>query len=45
MIAFLRAEWQGQFASVGIFGMTPDTVAPYEDRGFDWLLVGIDRPA
>ena len=26
MIAFLSAEWQGQFASFGIFGMTPATI-------------------
>lgn len=30
---------------VGIFGMTPERVRPYELRGFDWLLTGIDRPA
>ena len=30
---------------VGIFGMTPDQTLSYEDRGFAWLLVGIDRPA
>lgn len=30
---------------VGIFGMTPDRVKPFADRGFEWLLTGIDRPA
>lgn len=30
---------------VGIFGMTPDRVRPFADRGFEWLLTGIDRPA
>jgi 2-keto-3-deoxy-L-rhamnonate aldolase RhmA len=30
---------------VGIFGMTPDRVAPYIERGHTWVVVGIDRPA
>ena len=30
---------------VGIFGMTPDRVKPFADRGFGWLVTGIDRPA
>jgi len=30
---------------LGIFGMTPELVAPYEARGFSWLLTGINRPA
>jgi 2-keto-3-deoxy-L-rhamnonate aldolase RhmA len=30
---------------VGIFGMTPDRVAPYLARGYEWVVVGIDRPA
>ena len=29
---------------VGIFGMTPEQVGPYQDRGFDWLVTGIDQP-
>jgi 2-keto-3-deoxy-L-rhamnonate aldolase RhmA len=29
---------------VGIFGMTPERVAPYAARGHAWLVVGIDRP-
>jgi 2-keto-3-deoxy-L-rhamnonate aldolase RhmA len=36
---------RGASVPIGIFGMTPELVAPYEERGFDWLLVGIDRPA
>jgi 2-keto-3-deoxy-L-rhamnonate aldolase RhmA len=28
---------------VGIFGMTPDRVAPYVARGHTWVVVGIDR--
>ncbi len=28
---------------VGIFGMTPDRVAPYVARGHQWTVVGIDR--
>lgn len=27
---------------VGIFGMTAERVKPYEDRGFAWLVIGID---
>jgi 2-keto-3-deoxy-L-rhamnonate aldolase RhmA len=30
---------------VGIFGMTPERVDPYRDRGHEWLVIGIDRPA
>lgn len=30
---------------VGIFGMTPERVTPFVDRGFDWLVTGIDRPS
>lgn len=30
---------------VGIFGMTRERVKPFEDRGFDWLVTGIDRPS
>lgn len=30
---------------VGIFGMTPERVAPYAARGHAWQVVGIDRPA
>ena len=30
---------------VGIFGQTPELVAPYQDRGFEWVLVGINRQA
>lgn len=30
---------------VGIFGMTPDRVAPFIARGHTWAVVGIDRPA
>lgn len=30
---------------VGIFGMTPDRVAPYVTRGHRWVIVGIDREA
>jgi 2-keto-3-deoxy-L-rhamnonate aldolase RhmA len=28
---------------VGIFGMTPERVAPYVARGHSWVVVGIDR--
>jgi len=28
---------------VGIFGMTPERVAPYIERGHRWVVVGIDR--
>lgn len=38
--ACLRAE-----VPVGIFGMTPERVAPFRARGHTWLVVGIDRPA
>jgi len=30
---------------VGIFGMTPERVAPFVGRGHSWTVVGIDRPA
>ncbi len=30
---------------VGIFSMTPERRVPYEVRGFDWLVTGIDRLA
>lgn len=30
---------------VGIFGMTPDRVAPYAARGHGWVVVGIDLVA
>lgn len=30
---------------VGIFGMTPERVAPYASRGHTWAVIGIDRPA
>jgi 2-keto-3-deoxy-L-rhamnonate aldolase RhmA len=30
---------------VGIFGMTPERVAPYLARGHQWVVVGIDRAA
>jgi 2-keto-3-deoxy-L-rhamnonate aldolase RhmA len=29
----------------GIFGMTPERVAPYVARGHTWVVIGIDRPA
>lgn len=44
-VAALERACRGANVPVGIFGMTPEMVAPYEDRGFEWLLVGIDRPA
>ena len=28
---------------VGIFGMTPERVAPYTARGHRWVVIGIDR--
>ena len=30
---------------VGIFGMTPERVAPYAARGHRWAVIGIDRTA
>ena len=44
-VATIERACRGANVPVGIFGMTPEMVVPYEDRGFDWLLVGIDRPA
>ena len=44
-VAKIEQACRGANVPVGIFGMTPEAVARYEDRGFDWLLVGIDRPA
>ncbi len=35
----------GRKMPVGIFGMTPERVAPYIDRGHEWVVVGIDRVA
>ena len=44
-VAIIERACRGASVPVGIFGMTPELVAPYEDRAFEWLLVGIDRPA
>jgi 4-hydroxy-2-oxoheptanedioate aldolase len=44
-VEIIERACRGADIPVGIFGLTPETVAPYETRGFDWLLVGIDRPA
>jgi hypothetical protein len=44
-VATIAQGCKGAGIPVGIFGMTPEHVEPHEDRGFSWLLVGIDRPA
>ncbi len=44
-VAAIERACRAADVPVGIFGMTPELVAPYEARGFAWLLVGIDRPA
>lgn len=44
-VATIEAACRAAHVPVGIFGMTPELVASYEENGFQWLLVGIDRPA
>ncbi|MHB1312961.1 MAG: aldolase/citrate lyase family protein, partial [Gemmatimonadaceae bacterium] len=44
-VATIERACRGVNMPVGIFGMTPDRTLSYEARGFEWLLVGIDRPA
>jgi len=44
-VASIEQACRGANVPVGIFGMSPEVVESYENRGFEWLLVGIDRPA
>jgi len=44
-VATIESGCRGAGVPVGIFGMTPELVAPYEARGFNWLLTGINRSA
>jgi len=44
-VASIESACRGAGVPLGIFGMTPELVAPYEARGFSWLLTGINRPA
>jgi len=44
-VATVESACRGAGVPVGIFGMTPELVAPYEACGFNWLLTGINRPA
>jgi hypothetical protein len=44
-VATIELACRGAGVPLGIFGMTPELVAPYEARGFSWLLTGINRPA
>jgi hypothetical protein len=44
-VAAIESACRAANISVGIFGMTPDRVRPFADRGFEWLLTGINRPA
>lgn len=44
-VATIESACHGAGVPVGIFGMTPERVKPYEGRGFEWLVTGIDRPS
>lgn len=44
-VAAIESACRAANIPVGIFGMTPDRVRPFADRGFEWLLTGINRPA
>ena len=44
-VATVESACRGAGVPVGIFGMTPELLAPYEACGFNWLVTGINRPA
>lgn len=44
-VSVIAAACKAANMPVGIFGMTPELVRPFADRGFEWLVTGIDRPA
>jgi 2-keto-3-deoxy-L-rhamnonate aldolase RhmA len=41
-VTTIELACHGAGVPVGIFGMTPEVVKPYESRGFQWLVTGID---
>lgn len=44
-VATVESACRGAGVPVGIFGMTPELLAPFEACGFNWLVTGINRPA
>lgn len=42
-VGAVEAACRAAGVPIGIFGLGPERVRPFADRGFDWLLTGIDR--